>query len=69
MLVPLSHPERPVKDNQLAKLLKQTQQKAEKAINKRPSKTYDPTLVTKKDTEDADIDRQKLFKELKRREF
>ncbi|MCU0634109.1 MAG: hypothetical protein MUE41_04470 [Gemmatimonadaceae bacterium] len=58
-----------MKDNQLAKLLKQTQQKAEKSINKRPSKSYDPTLVTKKVVEDADIEREKLFKELKRREF
>jgi hypothetical protein len=58
-----------MKDNQLAKLLKQTQQKAEKALSKRPSKTYDSTLVTKKVVEDADIEREKLFKELKRREF
>lgn len=58
-----------MKDNQMAKLLKQTQQKAEKAISKKPSKNYDPTLVTKKVVEDEDIEREKLFKELKRREF
>ncbi|MDF1503983.1 hypothetical protein [Roseisolibacter sp. H3M3-2] len=57
-------------DKQLAKLIKQNQAKAAaKATKPRGGKAFDPTLVTKKEDDDADIERQQLFKELKRREF
>jgi hypothetical protein len=58
-----------MKDRELAKLLRQTQQKAEQSMSKKPTKKYDPTLVTKREVEDEDIERERLFKELKRREF
>jgi hypothetical protein len=54
------HPEASVNEKQLAKLIKQNQQKI---------KTFDPTLVTKQEDDDANIEREQLFKELKRREF
>ncbi len=56
-------------EKQLAKLIKQNQAKAAaKAAKPRPGKAFDPTLVTKEE-DDADLERQQLFKELKRREF
>jgi hypothetical protein len=58
-----------VNEKQLAKLIKQNQAKAAaKAAKPRPGKAFDPTLVTKEE-DDADLERQQLFKELKRREF
>lgn len=59
-----------MKDNQLQKLLKKTQAKAEaKAARPRPS--FDATLdATKKPgTDDAPGDAEEIFKEMKRREF
>ncbi len=57
-------------EKQLAKLIKQNQAKAEaKASKPRPGKAFDPTLVTKEQETDTDLERQQLFKELKRREF
>lgn len=57
-------------DKQLAKLIKQNQAKAAaKAARPRTGKAFDPTLVTKTQEDDADLERQQLFKELKRREF
>ena len=57
-------------EKQLAKLIKQNQAKAAaKAAKPRPGKAFDPTLVTKEQEDDTDLERQQLFKELKRREF
>ena len=57
-------------EKQLAKLIKQNQQKAvAKSAKARQIKSFDPTLVTKQEDDDANIERQQLFKELKRREF
>jgi len=59
-----------VKDNQLQKLLKKTQEKAAaKAAKPRPS--FDATLeATKKPgTEDTPGEADEMFKEMKRREF
>jgi hypothetical protein len=62
-----------MKDNQLAKLIKQNLAKVEKAQSKK-SKVYDPTLkATQRPTADkddeGDIERSTFFKEMKRREF
>jgi hypothetical protein len=58
-----------VNEKQLAKLIKQNQQKAQaKAQKPRPGRAFDPTLVTNNE-EEGDAERQQLFKELKRREF
>ena len=65
------HPEAgTVKDNQLHKLLKKTQAKAEqKALKPKPS--FDHTLeATKKPgVQDVDGEAAEIFKEMKRREF
>jgi hypothetical protein len=59
-----------VNEKQLAKLIKQNQQKAvAKSAKARQIKAFDPTLVTKQEDDDANIEREQLFKELKRREF
>jgi hypothetical protein len=55
-------------DKQLAKLIKKTTQKAARPSKAKPDKTYDPTLATRNEDDD-DIDRERMFKEMKRREF
>jgi hypothetical protein len=54
-------------EKQIAKLIKKTTQKVEQ--KKRPSaRQYDSTL-TRKETEDTDMEREEFFDEMKRREF
>jgi hypothetical protein len=53
---------------QLAKLVRQNAAKAEKLAKARQSRRYDKTLPPPQE-EDADIERDHFFKEMKRREF
>ena len=53
---------------QLAKLVRQNAAKAEKLAKARQSRRYDKTLPPPQD-EDADIERDHFFKEMKKREF
>ena len=53
---------------QLAKLVRQNAAKAEKLAKARQSRRYDKTLPPPRD-EDADVEREHFFKEMKRREF
>jgi hypothetical protein len=59
-----------VKDNQLSKLLKKTQAKADQKAS-RPRPSFDATLDATKRPEDQDAsaDAKEIFKEMKRREF
>lgn len=56
-------------DKQLAKLIKKTTAKAEKNLAKKNTvRAFDPTL-NKRDVEESDVEREHMFKEMKRREF
>ena len=55
-------------EKQLQKLIRKNSEKAEKAKKRPPAKTYDPTL-TRKETDDKDLERNEFFDEMKRREF
>ena len=54
-------------DKQLQKLVKKNAAKAAKLSKARDGRQFDKTLP--KPPEDADIERTKFFKEMKRREF
>ena len=56
-------------EKQLAKLVRQNAAMAEKLAKARKGRAYDPTLQPSADDEDDAIERQKFFKEMKRREF
>ena len=57
-------------EKQLAKLVRQNASLAEKLAKARKGRAYDPTLrPTADDDEDGAIERDKFFKEMKRREF
>lgn len=57
-------------DKQLAKLIRKNQEKAVAKDSKaRVVRAFDPTLVTKEPDDAAELERQQMFKELKRREF
>ena len=53
---------------QLAKLVRQNAEKAEKLAKARKSRRYDTTLPPESD-DDEDIEREHFFKEMKKREF
>lgn len=55
-------------DKQLAKLIRQNAAKAAKLAQSRAGRAYDPTAPNR-DEDEADAERTKLFKEMKRREF
>ena len=55
-------------EKQLAKLVRQNAAKAEKLAKARSSRRYDKTLPPTRD-EDADVEREHFFKEMKKREF
>jgi hypothetical protein len=55
-------------DKQLAALVKKNAAKAAKLAKGRHSKQFDPTAPNR-DADDADIERTRLFKEMKKREF
>ena len=59
-------------DKKLAKLIRQNAAKAEKAAKARRGRAYDPTLAATRGPEaeaELDLERQRMFKEMKRREF
>ena len=56
-------------EKQLAKLIRKNAEKAEKLSKSRAGKKYDQTLPQTPDDEDASIDRDHFFKEMKKREF
>jgi hypothetical protein len=55
-------------EKQLAKLVRQNAAKAERLAKARQSRKYDATLPPAND-EEADVERDHFFKEMKRREF
>jgi hypothetical protein len=56
-------------DKQLAKLIRQNAAKAEKLAKARQGRAYDPTLRAPTEDEEAERERDRFFKEMKRREF
>jgi hypothetical protein len=56
-------------EKQLAKLVRVNAAKAEKLAKARKGRAYDPTLQPTDHDEDGEIERQRFFKEMKRREF
>ena len=54
-------------DKQLQKLVRQNAAKAEKLAKARDGRKFDKTLPAA--PEDSDIERDKFFKEMKKREF
>ena len=56
-------------EKQLAKLVRKNAALAEKLAKARKGRAYDPTLPKTTDDEDDAIERQRFFKEMKRREF
>jgi hypothetical protein len=58
-----------VNEKQLAKLMKKTTAAAAaKTTRVRPAKAYDPTLQNRSD-DDADVEREHMFEEMRKREF
>lgn len=55
-------------EKQLAKLVRQNAAKAEKLAKARQSRRYDKTLPPSAE-DDADLEREQFFKEMRRREF
>jgi hypothetical protein len=56
-------------EKQLAKLVRQNAAKAAQVAKARKGRAYDPTLPPTDDDEDVAVERQRFFKEMKRREF
>jgi hypothetical protein len=56
-------------DRKLAALIRKNQAKAQKLAKVRDGRQFDATLNTKPETDARDLEREKLFKELKRRDF
>jgi hypothetical protein len=56
-------------EKQLAKLVRQNAAKAAKVAKARKGRAYDPTLQPTDDEEDVAVERERFFKEMKRREF
>jgi hypothetical protein len=56
-------------EKQLAKLVRENAARAEKLAKARKGRAYDPTLRPTDDDEDVAIERDRFFKEMKRREF
>jgi hypothetical protein len=56
-------------EKQLAKLVRQNAARAEKVAKARKGRAYDPTLPPTDHDEDLAIERDRFFKEMKRREF
>ncbi len=56
-------------EKQLAKLVRKNAAMAEKLAKARKGRAYDPTLPPTDEEEDVAIERDRFFKEMKRREF
>ena len=55
-------------EKQLAALIRKNAAKAAKPSRARPAKAYDATLPLR-EPDDSDVERDRLFKEMKKREF
>ncbi|HWJ23634.1 MAG TPA: hypothetical protein VNS52_14880 [Gemmatimonadaceae bacterium] len=55
-------------EKQLAALIRKNAAKAAKPSRARPAKAYDATLPSR-EPDDSDVERDRLFKEMKKREF
>jgi hypothetical protein len=55
-------------EKQLAKLIRKNVKAVEKGRQRPPARNYDPTL-TRKETDETDVERDNFFDEMKRREF
>jgi hypothetical protein len=56
-------------EKQLAKLVRKNAALAEKLAKARKGRAYDRTLPPTSDDEDVAVERDRFFKEMKRREF
>ena len=56
-------------EKQLAKLVRQNAARAAELAKARKGRAYDPTLPPTDDNEDDAIERDRFFKEMKRRDF
>jgi hypothetical protein len=56
-------------EKQLAKLVRKNAAMAEKLAKARKGRAYDPTLPQSNEEEDVSVERERFFKEMKRREF
>ena len=56
-------------DKQLAKLVRQNAAKAEKLAKARRGRAYDRTLPAPAEDDEAEHERERFFKEMRRREF
>ena len=56
-------------DKKLLALARKNAAKAAEAAKPKPARTYDKTLPKDRDADDAALERERLFKEMKRREF
>lgn len=56
-------------EKQLQKLIRQNAAKAAKLAKARDGRQFDKTLPKRRENEDDDIEREKFFKEMRRREF
>jgi len=56
-------------EKQLAKLVRKNAALAEKLAKARKGRAYDTTLPPTNEDEDVSVERQRFFKEMKRREF
>ena len=55
-------------EKQLAALIRKNAAKAARPSRLRPAKAYDATLPPR-EADDADVERDRMFKEMKKREF
>jgi hypothetical protein len=56
-------------EKQLAKLVRQNAARAAQVAKARKGRAYDPTLRPTDDDDDVVLERDRFFKEMKRREF
>jgi len=56
-------------EKQLAKLVRKNVAAAEKLAKARKGRAYDPTLPKTDEEDDVSVERDRFFKEMKRREF
>jgi hypothetical protein len=56
-------------EKQLAKLVRQNAARAAQVAKARKGRGYDPTLRPTDDDDDVALERDRFFKEMKRREF
>lgn len=57
-----------MKEQQLAKLIRKNAARAARAAQRRPARRYDSTLPERPE-EEADVERARMFEEMRKREF